>query len=380
MVKVLIIGGSYAGFATAQKLESRFVKSGKDFTITVVTERDSFWHTVAGMRGIVLPGYAEKTYVPYDKALKSDKSKVVQGTVVSLNRESATLADGQIIPFDYVVIATGSYNHSAKGQADSKAAGAAAGVLTSSSIEKATSVLVVGGGPSAVELCGEIKELYPSKAVTLVHSGEVLVPGISEKFSARIAVELKKLGVTVVSNDRIDLAAFSADKVGAEHFSHTPRTLTTRNGVAIATDVQFLMVGNTTYNSGIVEALDASLVDDKKQIKVSPTLQLASADYPNFFASGDVCNATTQKLAYVAGQQGDVVARNIEKLVDGGKTATLAEWKPASSNMMILTLGSKGGVSQLPFGVFGSWTSSLIKSGHLFLPKQYGQLNAVWVK
>lgn len=50
-------------------------------------------------------------------------------------------------------------------------------------IKGAKSILIVGGGPTGVELAGEIAFDYPEKDVTLVHNGYRLLEFIGPKAS-----------------------------------------------------------------------------------------------------------------------------------------------------------------------------------------------------
>ena len=66
-------------------------------------------------------------------------------------------------------------------------------------IAKASKVVIVGGGAVGVELAGEIKETYPEKDVTLIHSGEFLMrSSFGDNFSKTVKTRLDQLGVKVV--------------------------------------------------------------------------------------------------------------------------------------------------------------------------------------
>ncbi|KAJ3182013.1 Apoptosis-inducing factor 2 [Geranomyces variabilis] len=366
---VLVVGGSYAGVAAAQAIESQLTKAKVDFTIAVVTEGDYFYHCIGGMRGAVEKGYGAKLFIPYDKLFKTPHGKVVHGRVVSLHAKEAILEDSTTIAFDYCVIATGSTNAGGKGPSKSRAQGTTDIARRAEAMSTANSILIVGGGPSAVELAGEIMTELKGKSVTVVHSGPDLCPGISAKFSAKLKAELEKLGVQIISNDRVERAAFGDDAI-----HEGTRTIVTSKGVAVTSDLQYFLAGNSKVNSECAESLGPDVLDAAKQVKTLPTLQLVG--HPHIFAVGDVTDRPGGKLAYLAFAHGAIAGNNIRKLVAGDKGA-LQEYKPPASPAMIVTIGRNGGAAQLPFGVFGSWVSSTIKSKHLFLPKQYSTLNTV---
>jgi NADH:ubiquinone reductase (H+-translocating) len=81
--------------------------------------------------------------------------------------------------------------------------------------KEALRVVVVGGGPTGVELGGAIAELqrgmkreYPDIAaqasVTLVEAGPRVLPSFSEKSSAHAKKELEEIGVTVMVDAAVD--------------------------------------------------------------------------------------------------------------------------------------------------------------------------------
>lgn len=51
-------------------------------------------------------------------------------------------------------------------------------------IAAAPSVLVIGGGPTGVEVVGEVATEFPTKPLTIVQSGDRLLPDLSPKMSA----------------------------------------------------------------------------------------------------------------------------------------------------------------------------------------------------
>ncbi|KAJ3153728.1 Apoptosis-inducing factor 2 [Geranomyces michiganensis] len=368
-VNVLIVGGSYAGVAAAQATESQLTKAKADFKITLVTEGDAFYHCIGGLRGAVEKGYGAKLFIPYDKLFKTSHGKVIQGRVAALHAKEAVLEDSTTIAFDYCVVATGSTNAGGKGPSKSRSQGTADIARRAEAMAAANAILIVGGGPSAVELAGEIMTDFTGKTVTLVHSGPDLCPGVSPKFSAKLKAELINLGVQLISNDRVERAVFGEDAI-----HEGTRTIVTSKGASIVSDLQYFLAGNSKVNSECAESLGPEVLDSAKQIKTLPTLQLTDSRYPHIFAVGDVTDRPGGKLAYHASAHGAIAGNNIRKLVPGGKGA-LQEFKPPGSAAMIVTIGRNGGVAQLPFGVFGSWVSSTIKSKHLFLPKQYATLN-----
>lgn len=84
------------------------------------------------------------------------------------------------------------------------------------SVSNASDILVVGGGPIGIEMCGEINEVFPEKSVTLVTSRELMPSPDVEfpaKFRTRLATKLQSIGVAV--NTDGGRVSFNPDDVDA---------------------------------------------------------------------------------------------------------------------------------------------------------------------
>jgi NADH dehydrogenase FAD-containing subunit len=102
-------------------------------------------------------------------------------------------------------------------------------------IEKAHTIVMVGGGPSACELAAEILCKYSMKKLTIIHSQETLlsnsIPFITKQ---RLERKLKALGVHFIMNDRIEL--------GSEPCIEGNYTVRTAKGVEIKSDLTLFCV------------------------------------------------------------------------------------------------------------------------------------------
>lgn len=92
------------------------------------------------------------------------------------------------------------------------------------------------------------------------------------------------------------------------------------------------------------------------------------------FALGDCADIPVPKMAYLAGEQGAVVAKQIAvsaagKPLKGAITTPLA--------VSLVPVGKSGGVSLLPMGiVVGDFLTRNLKSRDLFAGKFWGEMNA----
>ncbi|KAI3491315.1 hypothetical protein L1887_44350 [Cichorium endivia] len=80
-------------------------------------------------------------------------------------------------------------------------------------IEKAESIVIIGGGALGVQLATDIAVTYGrSKRVTLTHSRAQLLPRFDPWMHERAAARLSELGVELVLGSRVDLGSLSSDK------------------------------------------------------------------------------------------------------------------------------------------------------------------------
>ncbi|KNC99520.1 uncharacterized protein SPPG_04911 [Spizellomyces punctatus DAOM BR117] len=371
--KVVVIGGRYAGVAAAMRLNAGLGHQ-ENVDLTLITKEDYFQHNLGSFRALVEPSFAEKLFIPYSKIFTSSNGKIVQGTVVAIHPNHVVLAGGSNVPFDYLVIATGSsYPSPSKSSKDARTESIAELQEIATAIKEAKSVLIVGGGPVGIEIAGEVATDYPEKKVTLVHASTTLMNGpYSDKFKARLLSTLQQRKVNVVLGEKVEglKALFPDPTQKGWHVGET--FVKTNKGREINADVILLATGNSLFNSHLVQSLSEDLIDAKGQLKVRPTLQLDNDAFPHIFAAGDVTNAD-MKLAYLAKPQAELAADNILKLIKSGPDAKLAAYKPSTSVLAVVSIGRNGGVAQL-LGVWGDWVVKMLKSKDLFVKRYWADL------
>lgn len=115
----------------------------------------------AGMRCIVEPTFAERSVIKHSEYLKT--GRVVQSAAASVSGSEVITAAGDHVPFDFLVIATGTTYDGPSTKAE-RVQGYEA---KSKKVRAANSVLIVGGGPVGVELAGEIATDFPEKKVIM---------------------------------------------------------------------------------------------------------------------------------------------------------------------------------------------------------------------
>lgn len=158
-------------------------------------------------RFAVASGYEHKAFIPYTSvfadAPEPDKHFVIQARVQSLRPNHVTLdrdwAGTNRLMFDYAVVATGT-RLPAPGTipSDDKAEGVKYLQNHQDRVKKARKIVIVGGGAIGVQMATDIKEIYPDKHVTLVHSRALLMHAFHPKMDEILRARLGELGVEFV--------------------------------------------------------------------------------------------------------------------------------------------------------------------------------------
>lgn len=185
-------------------------------------------------------------------------------------------------------------------------------------IEHLLNVVIVGGGPTGVELAGALAEMkrnilpkdYPEldfsiMQIHLYEAGKRLLTGLAESSAARALVYLERLGVQVHLNTAVN--DFDGLKVQVSDGTVIrSQTLIWAAGVKAST-----VLGLSVNAYGGANRL---LVDEFNRV----------AGYADIFAIGDVCQMITREypkghpqVAQVAIQQGRLLARNLSRLHAG---------------------------------------------------------------
>jgi NADH dehydrogenase len=217
--------------------------------------------------------------------------------------------------------------------------------------------VVVGGGPTGVELAGalaeisrtvlvkDFKHIDPRQTrVILVEAGPRILPMFSEHLSARAERDLQELGVEVRTNTRVhDVDAYG-----------------------VMTGVERLQARTVLWGAGVQpSALNAKLdvgLDRAGRVIVSPDLSLATAS--NVFTIGDQAHVKGEDgnplpgLAPVALQQGRAVAANIVRELRGDPRQRFVYFDKGQ----MATIGKKRAVveaGRLQFGGLIAWLAWL---------------------
>jgi NADH:ubiquinone reductase (H+-translocating) len=366
--EVVIIGGGFGGLYAAKALK------GAKVNITLIDKRN--FHLFQPLLYQVATGTLSPADIssPLRAILSQSKNtKVMLGEVNDIDPKAQQVILGdKVVPYDTLIVATGA-NHSYFGKDNWKEL--APGLKTvedaiemrrriftafeaaeqETDPEKRRALLtfvIVGAGPTGVELAGAIAELAyktlqedfrninTSEAKILLLQGpDRILPHISPELSQEAEASLKQLGVVVQTKTRVtnienDIVTFKQGDVVQEVQSKT---------ILWAAGVQGSAMGKVLAKRTGVEC------DRSGRVMVEPDLSVKG--YRNIFVVGDLAHFSHQTaqplpgVAPVAIQEGEYVAAVIKKrfrgqtlpafeYIDRGSLAMIAR------NAAVVELGS----------------------------------------
>lgn len=221
-MKVVIVGGGFAGVKAALEL----AKDNR-IQVTLVSDRDHFlfyptlYSTATGRSRL-------QSILPLDQLFSKTKVQVVQDTVVGLDTvRRIVVAKNHQFHYDRVVFALGvvtsyfgisgldTYSYSIKSahEIDRFKKHLHDELTSDKHLDK--NYIVVGAGPTGVELSAALAHYLRTIAIahkvrhsrirlSLVEAAPRVLPRMSERASELVTARLKHLGVTVMTNKKVE--------------------------------------------------------------------------------------------------------------------------------------------------------------------------------
>ncbi|MBF6651519.1 FAD-dependent oxidoreductase [Flavobacterium columnare] len=330
--RVVIIGGGFAGIALAKKLRN------KNFQVVLIDKHNH--HTFQPLLYQVATGGLEAGSIAYPIR------KVIQGctdfyfrltTVKEIDpNHQKVLSEIGDIHYDYLVIATGSKtNYFGNKEIERNSMSMKTipqslnirslilenfeeAVLTKDELERNAlmNFVLVGGGPTGVELAGALAEIkkaifqkdYPDldiqkMQIHLIQSGDRILNTMTEKSSIASENFLKELGVKIWKNVRVT--------------NYDGRTITTNTNLVLDAATVIWTAG---VQGACIHGLpEESVVERVERIRVNEFNQVKG--FENIFAIGDIASMESElypqghpMMAQPAIQQGDLLADNLLNL------------------------------------------------------------------
>ena len=338
--RVVIIGGGFGGLYAAQSLKDAPVE------VTLVDRRN--FHLFQPLLYQVATGWLSPANIASTlrAVLRRQKNtRVLLGDVVDIDveRRQAILSDGAL-PYDSLIVATGSRHHYF---GNDHWEALAPGLKT---VEDATEIrrriflafetaerepdeprrrayltfVIVGGGPTGVELAGALAEIArdtlrhdfrtidPAAArILLLEAGERILPLYPRELSAKAEAFLRREGVTI--------------EAGATVTNILAESVTIRRGAATEeipcrTTIWAAGVKASFLGKILAESTGAKL-DRGGRVVVEPDLTITK--HPEIFVIGDLANYPHQTgkplpgVAPVAMQEGEYAAKTLVCRLEG---------------------------------------------------------------
>jgi NADH dehydrogenase len=377
--KVVIVGGGFGGLSAAQHLNSDLVD------VTLIDRRN--YHLFQPLLYQVATGSLSPGEIasPLRGVLSRQKNtRVWLGTVVDVDTDSKRvfLEDGAIIPYDSLIIAAGSQtSYIGHNEWQELAPGL-------KSIEEATTIrhkilyafevaerisdpeqrrawltfVIVGAGPTGVELSGAIAEIArqtlkndfrsikPEEAqIILLDGGPRVLMSFPDNLSGKASRSLAKLGVQIRCGAMVKHVDEEGLTIEADKQTHP-----------IAAKTVVWAGGITASPLGKILASHTKAETDKAgRVKVNPDLTIPS--YPDIYVIGDLASALDRNgkplpgLAQVVMQGGAYAAKSILRKVKGQSELPPFRYFDKGSLAVIGRASAVADVFGAHLSGFGAW-------------------------
>lgn len=362
--RIVILGAGFAGLQLARRLK------GSDYDITLIDQYN--FHQFQPLFYQVATARLEPSSVSFPLRKVFQNKANVHVRVAGIERIDAdaknVYTDAGVFPYDYLVIATGCTTnyfgnknierYAFPMKSTTEAIALRNRILLNfeqalqaspEALEGIMNIVVVGGGPTGVELSGSLAELkrnilprdYPDMDFTklnvyLLEAGPATLGPMSKISQQKSQSYLESMGVLV--------------KVNTQVKDYDGKKVLLADGTTIATNTLIWAAGVT---GNVPAGVDTSLLVRGNRIKTDQFNRMEGSE--NIFVLGDIAYMETTEfpkghpqLANVAIAQAKNLVQNLKRLQRG---TTLLPFKYKSPGTMA-TVGKRKAVVDLPFMSF----------------------------
>ncbi|HEX6192597.1 MAG TPA: FAD-dependent oxidoreductase [Chitinophagaceae bacterium] len=376
-MKIVIVGGGFGGLRLARKLNN---KAG--FEVILV---DKFnYHQFQPLFYQVATAGLDASNISFPLRKVFQKSRNVKIRLAELKEvvpsANKIVTDIEEITYDVLVLATGAdtnffgnaqlaeYAFPMKSTVEAlqirhrllQLFEDAHTITDPAALQRVMNIVVVGGGPTGVEVSGALAEMkkyvlpkdYPeldftSMGIYLLEGGTKTLANMSEKSAAQSREYLQRLGVTVLTETLVE--------------NYDGQQVQLKNGPAIPAATVIWAAG---IKGNVPTGIDKTLITKGNRIKVDRHCLVQGNS--NIYAIGDVAYMETPKypnghpqVAPVGMQQADLLAGNLRLMERKGNSDYIQEFEYFDKGSMA-TVGRNLAVVDIPkpkihFGGFFAW-------------------------
>ncbi len=376
--RVVIIGSGFGGLFTAQALR----KAPVEITLVAKTTHHLFQPLLYQVAtGILSEGEIAPT--TREVLSRQENAQVVLGDVTTIDVAAKTITSQllgrtTVHPYDSLVVAAGAgQSYFGNDQFATHAPGMksiddalelrgrifgmfelAEGSTDPADIERLLTFVIVGAGPTGVEMAGQIAELSrrtlrrdfrsidPTKArVILLDAAPAVLPPFGERLGAKAADKLEKIGVEV----QLGAKVIDVDATGIE----VEDSDGTRRRIDSVCKVWAAGVAASPLGKQLAEQTGAG-IDRAGRVEVLPDLTLPS--HPEIYVIGDMMSLNRLPgVAQVAIQGGRHAAKEIRAWVAGKQTGHPFKYNDKGSMATISRFSAVAKIGNIQFSGFFAW-------------------------
>lgn len=309
---IVVLGASSAGLQTTHYIMKHIFpalkksKTEAQYHVYLINPSSDWWFRVASPRVAASATRMSSEQILFDirpglKQYSSNDITFIEGTATSLSEQNRSVTyrragtDGEeTLNYHALIVATGSRTYH---QAFSMSADTASTLesikVTNEKAQTAKDIVIVGGGPTAVEFAGEVAEHRNGKPgffgsvskktnIKLITASENLLPALRPAIAKAAEAKLRALGVEVLYKQRVLDTTESGGRT----------TLTLSSGDKLEADLYVPAYG-VQPNSAF---LPAHLLDDKNYLQTNDKTLRVDAAGPRVYSIGDVASYSRNSI------------------------------------------------------------------------------------
>ena len=381
---IVVLGASAAGLQSTHYIMKHILPTLKQskkkakYHVYLINPSSDWWFRVASPRVAASTTRMASEKILFDirpglKQYSQDDITFIEGTATALSESArevtyrrAGSTGEETISYHALIVATGSntYHEAFSMSADTQTTLNSI-KYTNEKVRTAKDIVIVGGGPTAIEFAGEVAEHRNGKPgwftqvskktnITLITASDKLLPALRPAIAKAAESKLAALGVEVLYKQRVTNTQVSGDRT----------LISLANGDRLEADLYVPAYGVEPNSS----FLPAHLLDDKNYLATNEQTLRVDGAGPRVYAIGDVASYSRNSIIDIIGSL-PVLFVNLKRDLLA-YNAVVPDEKPKGKDrlyvreekeMQIVPIGSGGGVGAVMGWKVPSWFVWMLK-------------------